>query len=189
MSFVRTIQHPGIEIREIDMTEYTSTVTTNNAFVMGFTDKGPIYEYSWITTQSEFIKTYGEPQTEAEKYLYYAVQSILNNGGTPLVARMPYDNKQCKTYRGLKLRYAGTAADDHTIVSWENDGDVRNALIKLSGVADTLDKQVFTNEVLTTQFPEISGMFKTVAVSGNTNVSGEITGLTYFTEKTELTKD
>lgn len=76
----RTIQHPGIEIHEIDMTEYQSTITTNNAYVIGFADKGPIYDYSWITTRSEFINLYGEPQTEAEKYLYYAVQSILNNG-------------------------------------------------------------------------------------------------------------
>ena len=55
----RTIQHPGIEIREIDLTEYRDTITTNNAYVMGFTDKGPIYDYSWITTRSEFINLYG----------------------------------------------------------------------------------------------------------------------------------
>ena len=40
-----------------------------------------------------------------QKYLFYAVQSILNNGGTPLVARMPYDNKQCKAYKALKIKY------------------------------------------------------------------------------------
>lgn len=146
MSFVRTIQHPGIEIREIDMTEYTSTVTTNNAFVMGFTDKGPIYEYSWITTQSEFIKTYGEPQTEAEKYLYYAVQSILNNGGTPLVARMPYDNKQCKTYRGLKIRYAGVDAKGEFISDWGITPT--NALIPLTDVYATLRENDITQEKL-----------------------------------------
>ena len=146
MSFVRTIQHPGIEIREIDMTEYTSTVTTNNAFVMGFTDKGPIYEYSWITTQSEFIKTYGEPQTEAEKYLYYAVQSILNNGGTPLVARMPYDNKQCKTYRGLKIRYAGVDTKGEFISDWGNTP--ASALIPLTDVHATLRENDITQEKL-----------------------------------------
>ena len=121
----RTIQHPGIEIREIDMTEYTTTVTTNNAYVMGFADKGPIYDYSWITTQSEFISLYGQPQTEAEKYLFYAVQSILDNGGTPIVARMPYDNKQCKAYKALKIKYASVIDDPEskygfTLLDWEN---------------------------------------------------------------------
>ena len=122
----RTIQHPGIEIREIDMTNYTDIVTTNNAYVMGFTDRGPIYDYSWITTRSEFINLYGEPQTEAEKYLYYAVQSILNNGGTPIVSRMPYDNKQCKAYKALKIKYASVMKDENadegiTILDWDND--------------------------------------------------------------------
>jgi hypothetical protein len=121
----RTIQHPGIEIREVDMTEYTTTVTTNNAYVMGFADKGPIYDYSWITTQSEFISLYGQPQTEAEKYLFYAVQSILDNGGTPIVARMPYDNKQCKAYKALKIKYASVIDDPEskygfTLLDWEN---------------------------------------------------------------------
>ena len=109
----RSIQHPGIEIREIDMTEYKDVVTTNNAYVIGFTDRGPIYDYSWITTRSEFINLYGEPQTEAEKYLYYAVQSVLNNGGTPIVGRMPYDNKQCKAYKALKIKYASYMDDEN----------------------------------------------------------------------------
>ena len=108
----RTIQHPGVQIRQIDMSQYRDTIIVNNAYIMGFADKGPIYDYSWITTQSQFIKLYGKPQTEAEKYLYYAVTSVLNNGGTPVVARMPYDNKQCKAYKGLAIRYSGITDDN-----------------------------------------------------------------------------
>ena len=81
---VRSIQHPGVETREIDLSEYFSSpaaTSINNAYVMGFTQKGPIYDCSWITSQAEFIAVYGEPKTEAERYLYYAVQSILANGG------------------------------------------------------------------------------------------------------------
>lgn len=115
----RTIQHPGVQMRQIDMSQYRDAIIVNNAYIMGFADKGPIYDYSWITTQSQFIKLYGKPQTEAEKYLYYAVTSVLNNGGTPVVARMPYDNKQCKSYKGLAIRYSGVTdertADDTNI--------------------------------------------------------------------------
>ena len=110
----RTIQHPGVQMRQIDMSEYRDAIVVNNAYIMGFADKGPIYDYSWITTQSQFIKLYGKPQTEAEKYLYYAVQSVLNNGGTPVVSRMPYDNKQCKAYKGLAIRYSGITDDNET---------------------------------------------------------------------------
>ena len=105
----RTIQHPGVEMRQIDMSDYRDAIIVNNAYIMGFADKGPIYDYSWVTTPSQFIKLYGKPQTEAEKYLYYAVMSVLNNGGTPVVSRMPYDNKQCKAYKGLAIRYSGIA--------------------------------------------------------------------------------
>ena len=147
----RTIQHPGIEINEIDMTEYRDTVTTNNAYVIGFADRGPIYDYSWITTRSEFINLYGEPQNEAEKYLYYAVQSILNNGGTPIVARMPYDNKQCKSYKGLKIKYASYKKDDNAdggyiIYDWNNDAPFSSdgqPLVNLSGVGNYINPNGF----------------------------------------------
>jgi hypothetical protein len=147
----RTIQHPGIEIREIDMTEYKDTVTTNNAYVIGFTDRGPIYDYSWITTRSEFINLYGEPQTEAEKYLYYAVQSILTNGGTPIVARMPYDNKQCKSYKALKVKFASIAEDENsdtgfTLYDWNNDAEftsTASALIDLDLVGTKVAPEGF----------------------------------------------
>ena len=103
---VRTIQHPGVQIQESEIGGYRSTVVMNNAYIMGFADRGPIYDYSWITTTKEFTKIYGEPQTEAEKYLFIAVQSVLQNGGTPIVARMPYDNKQCKAYKAMKIKWA-----------------------------------------------------------------------------------
>jgi hypothetical protein len=103
---------------------------------MGFTDKGPIYDYSWITTRNEFIRIYGEPTTEAEKYLYYAVESILNNGGTPIVGRMPYDNKQCKAYKALKIKYAGykknTDTDELEVFGWDND-------IQSAGISSLID--------------------------------------------------
>jgi len=137
----RTIQHPGIEINEIDMTEYRDTVTTNNAYVIGFADRGPIYDYSWITTRSEFINLYGEPQNEAEKYLYYAVQSILNNGGTPIVARMPYDNKQGKAYKGLKIKYASYKKDSNAdggyiVYDWNNDQSFSRDAIPLVSLTE-----------------------------------------------------
>lgn len=111
----RTIQHPGVQIREIDMSQYTDSIVVNNAYIIGFADRGPIYDYSWVTTRSEFLKLYGEPQTQAEKYLYYAAMSIINNGGTPIISRMPYDNKQCKAYKALAVRYMGvTSPDDYS---------------------------------------------------------------------------
>lgn len=174
----RTIQHPGIEINEIDMTEYRDTVTTNNAYVIGFADRGPIYDYSWITTHSEFINLYGEPQNEAEKYLYYAVQSILNNGGTPIVARMPYDNKQCKSYKGLKIRYAAYKKDPNSdtgfaLYNWDNDEPFPQSgipLIDLNVVGQYLNPDGFPTVLTTLQHQEVK------AINYPSNIlSGDIT--------------
>lgn len=189
----RTIQHPGIEINEIDLTEYRDTVTTNNAYVIGFTDRGPIYDYSWITTRSEFINLYGEPQNEAEKYLYYAVQSILNNGGTPIVARMPYDNKQCKAYKGLKIRYAAYKEDKNSdtgyiIYNWENDAAFPQSgipLIELDKVGQYINPDGFDSvyDALVNQDVKIinypSSILSDDDVAYNSISSGSIGKLTY----------
>ncbi len=135
---VRTIQHPGVETREIDLTEYfaaTPVTNINNAYVMGFTQKGPIYDCSWITSQAEFLAVYGEPKTEAERYLYYAVQSILANGGNPIVSRMPYDNKQCKTYKGLSLTYGSY---DGKVGVYDQVNNSASTIIPLENVANFL---------------------------------------------------
>ena len=139
---VRSIQHPGVETREIDLSEYFSSpaaTSINNAYVMGFTQKGPIYDCSWITSQAEFIAVYGEPKTEAERYLYYAVQSILANGGNAIVSRMPYDNKQCKTYKGLSLTY-GTY--DGQLGVYNTVNDTASALLPLNQIKTFIGNNV-----------------------------------------------
>lgn len=140
---VRTIQHPGVEIQETEIGSYRSTVVMNNAYIMGYADRGPIYDYSWITTTKEFTKIYGEPQTEAEKYLFIAVQSVLQNGGTPIVARMPYDNKQCKAYKAMKL----TWADVNPAVNTR----LESPLVPLDEVAARVDSFRNFDEILTTE--------------------------------------
>jgi hypothetical protein len=63
--------------------------------------------------------------------------------GTPLVARMPYDNKQCKAYKGLKIKYASKVDifdenldNELPLITWENDipfdGTKHNPLIDLT---------------------------------------------------------
>ena len=158
---VRSIQHPGVETREIDLSEYFSSpaaTSINNAYVMGFTQKGPIYDCSWITSQAEFIAVYGEPKTEAERYLYYAVQSILANGGNAIVSRMPYDNKQCKTYKGLSLTY-GTY--DGQLGVYNTVNDTASALLPLSQIKTFIGNNVKDDGLSSYIFPK----FTTVEVT------------------------
>ena len=143
MAMVRTIQHPGVQIQETEIGSYNSPVVMNNAYIMGYADRGPIYDYSWIMNTRDFTKIYGEPQNEAEKYLFTAVQSVLTNGGTPIVARMPYDNKQCKAYKAMKLKWADQTPGIDT--------DLASPVIPLSAVAGSINEQKSFKEIFTTE--------------------------------------
>ena len=118
---LRTIQHPGVEINEYDISTRPSYDTGINGLVFGFTAKGPLYEYTKITSLTEFIDIYGEPQTEPEVYLYIAVQSIIANGGVPLVSRLPYNNTQCKNYKCIQYKLVDldsvTAGERYPIIT------------------------------------------------------------------------
>lgn len=151
---VRTIQHPGVQIQETEIGSYTNTVVMNNAYVMGFTDRGPIYDYSFISTTQEFTKIYGEPTTEAEKFLFIAVQSILENGGTPIVARMPYDNKQCQAYKALKLKWI----DKTDIISPRIDSDLATPLVPLDEVTKEVDMDKKLSEVFASGTIAVDGI-------------------------------
>ena len=120
----------------------------NNAYIMGYADRGPIYDYSWITTTKEFTKIYGEPQTEAEKYLFIAVQSVLQNGGTPIVARMPYDNKQCKAYKAMKIKWADID---------ETNGRLDDPVIPLSTIQAKVNRAKDLSAIFTTDSVTVNG--------------------------------
>lgn len=95
---MRTIQSPGIELHEIDRSQYDTRETNivgTASLVMGFSDKGNDYTTRRINTMTEFVNTYGYPEAnnEAEKYFYNSANEILNRGGILYTAKLPYDNE------------------------------------------------------------------------------------------------
>ena len=72
----RTIQSPGVEIRESDLslrTEQTGTTT----YVAGFASEGPTDEVVGLGNISEFENVYGTPKTPAERYFYHTTRAAL----------------------------------------------------------------------------------------------------------------
>ena len=87
----RTIQSPGIEIREVDFTIRPVTVAGTSVFLPGFSDQGPIDEVLQPGSLSEFTQIYGEPTNTAERYFYHTAKSILSQSPARLVTtRLPY---------------------------------------------------------------------------------------------------
>ena len=85
-----TINSPGVQITEKDLTLRVSTTRGTTVFVPGFASQGPISEPIQITTASEFEAIFGVPTNAAERYFYYSCREVLNSPGQLIAARLPY---------------------------------------------------------------------------------------------------
>lgn len=101
---IRTILAPGIQINEIDKSQYSPAMTGSNCYVMGFTDKGEPYQPMEFTSRTAWTSYYGTPDNEAERYAYTAACEVLNQGGRLYFARLPYDNPAFEKVVGFKWK-------------------------------------------------------------------------------------
>lgn len=111
----RTIQSPGVEINEIDLSSRTVFPIGTNVHVQGFSANGPTDETLTVSTFSEFETIYGAPTNAAERYFYHTVKSAFNSPANIMVTRLPYGNKKGdgftdELYSALVLPVSG---DDH----------------------------------------------------------------------------
>jgi hypothetical protein len=86
----RTIQSPGIEIREIDLTQRPAAPIGTSVFIPGFSNQGPTDEVLNVGTFSDFEEIYGKPTNAAERYFYHSVKQTFNSDANVYVSRLPY---------------------------------------------------------------------------------------------------
>ena len=86
----RTINSPGVQINEIDLSTNQVTTVGTTVFVPGFASQGPVDEVLQITSVSELELIYGAPQSAAEKYFHHSCKEILNSPAKLLTTRLPY---------------------------------------------------------------------------------------------------
>jgi len=86
----RSINSPGVQITEIDLSNYSQPVAGTSIFAAGFASQGPTDEVLSITSVSELEQIYGQPTNAAERYFYHTCKEILNSPGSLLTSRMPY---------------------------------------------------------------------------------------------------
>jgi len=110
MSILRTINHPGVEVRERDISQIAPAMVGTNFLLPGFTDKGEEYERNAISSMSDYAALYGTPTNEAERYHYYATREVIRNNGTPICIKLPYDNRISDNYKSTVLNIAGSAS-------------------------------------------------------------------------------
>ena len=86
----RTIQSPGVEIREVDLSLRPQLPIGTNIFALGYAPQGPTDEILNVTSLSEFEQVYGLPTNAAERYFYHTVKSAFQSDGNITVTRLPY---------------------------------------------------------------------------------------------------
>lgn len=86
----RTIESPGVQISEIDLSTRPVLPTGTNVLVAGFSDQGPTDEVIQVTTLSEFASIYGQPKTPAERYFYHSVSPLFNTQANVYTYKLPY---------------------------------------------------------------------------------------------------
>jgi len=86
----RTINSPGVEIRESDLSFTTPAAAGTSVYVTGFAQQGPIDEVLLISTKQELVQIYGPPTNAAEKYFHYTLTELLNSPATVYAGRLPY---------------------------------------------------------------------------------------------------
>ena len=87
---MRTINSPGVQITEKDLSLRINNPVGTIIFVPGFASQGPISEPIQITSASELEAIFGTPTNAAERYFYYSCREVLNSPGQLLAARLPY---------------------------------------------------------------------------------------------------
>jgi hypothetical protein len=86
----RTIASPGVQINELDLSIISSNLGGTDVFITGFTKQGPTDEIINVTSVSELVDVFGEPENAAERYSFHSCKKVLDESGNLLFTRMPY---------------------------------------------------------------------------------------------------
>jgi len=86
----RTINSPGVEIRESDLSLTAPLNVGTNVYVTGFAQQGPLDEVLRITTKQELNQVFGPPTNSPERYFYYTLNELLNSPANVYASRLPY---------------------------------------------------------------------------------------------------
>ena len=110
---------PGVYINEFDETLTPTFRMDTDVLVPGYFSRGPIAVPVKLDDMSAYTIVFGTPETEAEKYAYYACKAVFDQGATVTALRMPYFNDTWTTnpkaaqtdipfiasYKGLRINF------------------------------------------------------------------------------------
>lgn len=133
----RTIQSPGVQIQEVDLSLRQIPAGTTSILIPGFAPKGPVAETISVASLSEFEQIYGTPTNAAERYFYHSVKASFQSPSDIIVYRLPYgtgagitntDDYTALVYPVLAY-YPGTSSINSTSYAPVVKGQYNNTVI------------------------------------------------------------
>lgn len=141
---MRTINSPGVEITERDLSLTPVFPAGTSIFMTGYAAKGPTDETLQITSVDELEQIYGIPTTPAERYLHFSARQILqSSSGNVLINRLPYGEGAGEgygnSYGALVYPVLPVSAGDVTVYRPTNTVAASNySILNSSSVINTL---------------------------------------------------
>lgn len=150
MASSRKIQSPGIELNEIDRSQYGDKVdyslpNSPNVLLVGFASKGEDYALQWINSRNTLDDTYGTPTNEYEKYFYNGITEILKRGATCIAAKLPYDNNSMHKYNYVSFSLALCCMQENKESDQDNSTQIDGVLCALNQNDSNLTSYVQIN--------------------------------------------
>jgi len=133
----RTIQSPGVQISEVDLSISQTPAGVTSILLPGFASKGPIAETIAVASLSEFEQIYGTPTNAAERYFYHSVKAAFQSPSDVIVYRLPYGEgagiNTTDLYTALvypvAAYYPGTSASNATSYTPVTKGQYSNTTL------------------------------------------------------------
>ena len=82
---------PGVQVKEIDLTNVVPAVSTSIGAIAGAFQWGPVGEIRTIGSEKELVEVFGKPNAQTYKYFMPAAQ-FLQYGNSLRVVRAETDN-------------------------------------------------------------------------------------------------
>lgn len=153
----RTIQSPGVEIREIDLTLSPVIPVGTNIFLAGYCNKGPTDEVTQITSVEELEQVYGIPTNPAERYFYYTARQVLNgSSGNLYVNRLPYGKGVGEGYGskyGALVYPIVSVTENESVMVYRNVSKIPNTYFSNFGPTQT---SIINSSTLSSQFASLT---------------------------------
>jgi len=125
----RTIQSPGVEIREIDLSQRPAAALGTSVFIAGFSNQGPTDEIFNVGTFAEFEEIYGSPTTAAERYFYHSAKQVFESDANVYASRLPYGST-AGDYTYSALTYPVVGAKTSTVSALSTNVDAGGLVLK-----------------------------------------------------------